>query len=256
MIYFTTNLINQMYQKTDYAPKRWLQNNLNKIEKDILFYREQIRISLIQSEWKMPMQAELEVLLPQFISANRKPSSVPTLKPPTFFKRKLENSLKVYLNEILKNHSRKHDMAIILERACLDLQTPEFYTLPLTTGYIIYGNGEPTFGNLLCLAHELGHALYELDFPGDELGSEVSAFQVEDHVAQLLLKDLNDNAEWAQYKFEQDQLNYFLCLNECKEFETGISKTLQHHLFFRESLVTCWGYQCINAWASVKRLNT
>ncbi len=253
LIYYTTDLMNRSFQETGYHPKRWLWGQLNQIEKNILDYRERIRVSLARAHWHLPMQRQLQDLLPDLIDVNIKPFQIPTLKPPAFFKRRLKNNLKLRLSELLKTHERQADIAVILERSRLDLQTPEFYTLPIKSGYIICGNGQPTFGNLICLAHELGHALFELDFSGDELGSEVAAFQMEDDVAQLLLKDSFDQFEWTQYKYKQDQLNYSLCVNEFKEFETGVSKTLKHHLFFRESLVTCWGYQCIYAWASISR---
>ena len=253
MTYFTTDSMSKLYQQMEYAPKRWLKNDLTKIEKSILSHREYIRVSLYESDWKFPMQSKLGSLLPNLIDSGKRQPAVPTLKPPTFFNRPLESDLKSQLNELLKNHSRQKEIEFLIERACLNLPTPEFYTLPLKNGYVIYGSGEATFGNLICLAHELGHALYELDRPGDEVGSEVAAFFLEDQIASLLLKDTSDKSEWANYKQAQDQLNYSLCLNEFSEFKTGISLTSKQFLFFRESLVTCWGYQCINTWASLQR---
>ncbi len=253
MIYATSVSIQEMYQKMQFEPRRWLKNELTPIEKEVLVSREILRLSLIKKGWVFPMLTELKSQLVNLMDSANLGLLPPTLKPPLFFSQHLTNDLKSSLKELLKDHPRLIEINILIENAMLDLSSPEFYTLPRSTGYVIRGNNKPTYGNLICFAHELGHALYELDHPTDELGSESAAFIFEDQIAMLLLTSDADHKEWTNYKRAQDELNYFLCINEFQEFETGYSCTPKNYLFFRESLVTCWGYQCINAWASLQR---
>lgn len=253
MIYYSADSMRHLYQRVDYTPKRWLKNDLNDIEKKILGHRENIRLWLHQKGWVFSLRPTLERQLPGLLSCDPSLETPPTLKVPDFFNRPLATDLKSFLLATLSHHAEFSRMKTIVDRAQLDLLSPEFYALPSMDGFVIHGNPAATYGHLLCFAHELGHALYELDFPGDEVGSEVAAFKFEDQVAAMVLMEPEYLAQWQEYKSAQDQLNYLLCLNEFAEYDTGRSRTPKNYLFFRESLVTCWGYQTVNAWASLQR---
>jgi hypothetical protein len=253
VIYYSTNSMRALYQEMEYAPKRWLKNEMTVVENNILGHRENIRQWLNTKGWSFSLREVLEKELPSLLKKDSSLVQPPTLKAPTFFIKPLKTDLKTALKEILSSHPESSRALGFIEKAQLDLQSPEYYTLPLKEGFIIRGNPSASYGNLLCFAHELGHALYEVDHPGDEVDSEVAAFLLEDQIATILLSDSNERAEWAAYKSAQDQLNFFLCLNEFSEYDTGRSPIPKNYLFFRESLVTCWGYQSINAWASLQR---
>ncbi|WP_413287564.1 hypothetical protein [Bdellovibrio sp. HCB337] len=256
LIYYSTASIQNLFQSLDYSPKKWLSNRLGENEKKILVARENHRRHLLQKNWQMPFVEILQPALQEFASSSVSMHQPPTLQSPEFFKRMLSKDLKTSLLELLPeyaNHFKKH-----LERAQLSNENSIFYADVSPPGLIIHGNSTPTVGNLVFLAHEMGHVLFEELYPGDEVGSESFAFLLEDKVAQLLTTSEAEHISWIKFKKSQDDLNYLLCMNEFQEYATGVSKIPSHYLFFRESLLTCWGYQTINAIASLnrsKRLN-
>lgn len=246
--YYTTDELQKLFSKTDFNPVRWFKNTLNETEKDVLCLREKNRLYLQSIGWT----PKTESILQYSSKASSVEFLIPTLNTPDLFNKYLKLDLKSALIAVCENLSNSDFINKVITEAVLTSEQNRFFCVMQNGGFVIHGNNQPKIGNLLFLAHEVGHGLYELEHKGGELGSEVYAFQFEDFVAKRVLS-LIELKEWEQFKRDQDALNFQLAFKELEEFKTGESLRPQGHLFFRESLVTCWGYQYINCMASLKR---
>ena len=248
MIYFSTAELQELFVNTEYAPKRWFKNALTDVELRVIRLREENRRYLKSINWS----PKNEQILFHIDSEEHDKFFIPTLNAPDFFYTPLESDLITTILKLFKNTNLESEILKILLNADLNFEQNRFYCLEENASLRIFGNSKATIGNLLCLAHEIGHCLFEVNVKGDELGSEVNAFQFEDYTAKLYLNSFDLN-EWSQYKGKQDSLNFRLAQEELNEFETGVSARPIGHLFFRESLITTWGYQYINCLASLER---